>query len=353
MNRKNLLYLNLSVDEKDVSLGFAKTWTDQFSKNFDNVDIITLNKPLENIEYQNVKIYGIAKDNKSTKFNKYKQIKNIIQKLTTETNYDLCFSHMSPLLIVLTRIFSKTKNIPKVLWYTHPKPKELSKRAILLLSLFFSNKVVTASNSSFPYKSKKVNIIGHAIDYELFESKRNNFLNKDFIILSRISQSKNIELALDSFLNSKFKNNLITIVGDSVTTQDEEYKKFLENRYKNNDNVIFKGKVPHNDLPTVLSHYSFHINATASGFYDKSVLETLSAGLFNFYSNTDYNKLFSENMIKYTNFKLNNSSLTDNLNAVYDLKEETLLEIVKLGQKNASNESIRTIFDRVVTTIES
>ena len=58
-------------------------------------------------------------------------------------------------------------------------------------------------------------------------------------------------------------------------------------------------------------------------------------------------------MIKFTNFKLNNSSLTDNLNAVYDLKEETLLEIVKLGQKNASNESIETIFDRVITTVES
>ena len=63
-----------------------------------------------------------------------------------------------------------------------------------------------------------------------------------------------------------------------------------------------------------MNNYSFHINATPSGFYDKSVLETLSAGLFNFYSNTDYNKLFSENMIKFTNFKLNNSSLTDVLN---------------------------------------
>ena len=260
---------------------------------------------------------------------------------------------MSPLLIVLTRIYSKNKNIPRVLWYTHPKPKELSKRVILQLGLFFSNKVVTASNFSFPYKSKKVNTIGHAIDYELFQSKRNSLLNKDFIILSRVSQSKNIELALDSFLNSKFKNNTITIVGDSVTSQDKEYKKFLKNRYKNNDNVIFKGKVPHNSLPTVLSNYSFHINTTALGFYDKSVLETLSAGLFNFYSNTDYNKLFSEDMITFTNFKLNKSSLTDNLNAVYDLKEETLLEIVKLGQKNASDESIETIFDRVITTIES
>ena len=100
-------------------------------------------------------------------------------------------------------------------------------------------------------------------------------------------------------------------MGDSVTTQDKEYKKFLENRYKNNNNVIFKGKVPHNSLPTVLSNYSFHINATPSGFYDKSVLETLSAGLFNFYLNTDYNKLFREDMTIFTNFKFNNSKRRD------------------------------------------
>ena len=353
MHRKNLLYLNLSVDDKDVSLGFAKTWTNQFSENFENVDIITLKKPAENTEYQNVKIYGISDDNKSTKFNKYIQIKNIIKKLTEETDYDLCFSHMSPLLLVLTKIYSKNKNTPRVLWYTHPKPKELSKRLILRLSLIFSNKVVTASKSSFPYKSKKVEIIGHAIDYDLFHRERENLLNKDFIILSRISQSKNIEFVVDCFLNSKFKKNVITIVGDSVTSKDEEYKEFLINRYKNNDNVFFKGKIPHDNLPAFISNYSFHINATPSGFYDKTVLETLSGGLFNFYSNTDYNKLFSDESILFTNFKLNNLSLTNNLNSVYDLEEETLLKIIKLGQKNASNESIKTIFNRVLATIES
>ena len=31
-----------------------------------------------------------------------------------------------------------------------------------------------------------------------------------------------------------------------------------------------------------MNNYSFHINATPSGFYDKSVLEAISAGLFNF-----------------------------------------------------------------------
>ena len=102
-----------------------------------------------------------------------------------------------------------------------------------------------------------------------------------------------------------------------------------------------------------MSNYSFHINATPLGFYDKSVLETLSAGLFNFYSNSDYNKLFSDDLIQFTNFKLNKSSLTENLNTVYDLEQETILEIVKLGQINASNESIKTIFNRIITTIEN
>ena len=210
MNRENLLYLNLSVDEKDISLGFAKTWTDQFSENFKNVDVITLNRPTEITEHENIKIYGISNSDKSSKLKKYIQIKNLIQKLTTITNYDLCFSHMSPLLLVLTRIYAKNRKTPRILWYTHPKPKEFSKRVILLLSLIVSDKVVTASNSSFPYKSKKVVITGHAIDYQLFHNERRDLLNKEFIILSRVSQSKNIELAIDCFLNSKFNSNSIT-----------------------------------------------------------------------------------------------------------------------------------------------
>ena len=75
MNRQNLLYLNISVDEKDISLGFAKTWTDQFSENFKNVDVITLNRPTEITEHENIKIYGISNSDKSSKLKKYTQIK--------------------------------------------------------------------------------------------------------------------------------------------------------------------------------------------------------------------------------------------------------------------------------------
>ena len=57
MNNKNLLYLNLALDDKDVSLGFADTWIEQFSFKFENIDIITLNKSTESIgENNNVNV---------------------------------------------------------------------------------------------------------------------------------------------------------------------------------------------------------------------------------------------------------------------------------------------------------
>ena len=72
MNNKNLLYLNLAVDNEDVSLGFANTWIKQFSNKFENVDIITLKKSNENMDTNNnVNIYGLLKDDNSSRINKF------------------------------------------------------------------------------------------------------------------------------------------------------------------------------------------------------------------------------------------------------------------------------------------
>ena len=41
---KKVLVLNISTDSKDTSLGFAISWVNALSINYDNVDVITLNK---------------------------------------------------------------------------------------------------------------------------------------------------------------------------------------------------------------------------------------------------------------------------------------------------------------------
>ena len=353
MNNKNLLYLNLAVDDEDVSLGFANTWIKQFSNKFENVDIITLNKSNENIgTNKKVNIYGLLKGDNTSRISKFLKIRKTIKELTSTTSYDLCFSHMSPLLLLMTKFYG-LKKFPTILWYTHPKPREFSKKIVLIMSLFFCNKVVTASNSSFPYKSNKLNVVGHAIDYEQFLNKRGKVLNKEFLILSRISKSKNLEVAIDGFLKSKFSNHNISIVGDAVSKEDVEYRNKLSKKYELNKNVIFLGKIPHKDLPSLMNKYSFHINATPEGFYDKSVLEAISGGLFSLYANKDYDKHFKKDMQYLTKFELNQRSLSDVLNSVYEQEDKNILRIIEYGQLSVANESIQTIFERVVATVEN
>ena len=353
MNNKNLLYLNLAVDDEDVSLGFVNTWIKQFANKFENVDIITLNISNENIgKNKKVNVYGLLKSDNRSRITKLLKLRAVIRDLTSKTSYDLCFSHMSPLLLLITKFYS-LKKFPTILWYTHPKPREFSKKMVLIMSLLFSNKVVTASNSSFPYKSSKLNVVGHGIDYEQFLYKRQKLLNKEFLILSRISKSKNLEVAIDGFLKSKFSNNSISIVGDAVTKEDIEYRNKLSKKYENNKNVTFLGKIPHKDLPALMNKYSFHINATPGGFYDKSVLEAISCGLFCFYANKDYDKHFKKDMNFFTKFEINQRSLTDVLNTVYDQEDKNILRIIKYGQLSVSSESIQTIFERIIATVES
>ena len=353
MNNKNLLYLNLAVDDEDVSLGFANTWIKQFSNKFENVDIITLNKSNENIgTNKKVNIYGLLKGDNTSRISKFLKIRKTIKELTSTTSYDLCFSHMSPLLLLMTKFYG-LKKFPTILWYTHPKPKEFSKKIVLIMSLFFCNKVVTASNSSFPCKSNKLNVVGHAIDYEQFLNKRKKVLNKEFLILSRISKSKNLEVAIDGFLKSKFSNHNISIVGDAVSKEDVEYRNKLSKKYELNKNVIFLGKIPHKDLPSLMNKYSYHINATPEGFYDKSVLEAISGGLFSLYANKDYDKHFKKDMHYLTKFELNQRSLSDVLNSVYEQEDKNILRIIEYGQLSVANESIQTIFERIVATVEN
>ena len=353
MNNKNLLYLNLAVDDEDVSLGFANTWIKQFSNKFESVDIITLSKSNDYITTnKKVNIYGLLKGDNTSRISKFLKIRKTIKELTSTTSYDLCFSHMSPLLLLMTKFYG-LKKFPTILWYTHPKPKEFSKKIVLIMSLFFCNKVVTASNSSFPYKSNKLNVVGHAIDYEQFLNKRKKVLNKEFLILSRISKSKNLEVAIDGFLKSKFSNHNISIVGDAVSKEDVKYRNKLSKKYELNKNVIFLGKIPHKDLPSLMNRYSFHINATPEGFYDKSVLEAISGGLFSLYANKDYDKHFKKDMHYLTKFELNQRSLSDVLNSVYEQEDKNILRIIEYGQLSVANESIQTIFERIVATVEN
>ena len=120
-----------------------------------------------------------------------------------------------------------------------------------------------------------------------------------------------------------------------------------------NENIIFRGKIPHNELSEFLKNFSFHINATPNGFYDKSVLETLTAGIYNLYSNSDYDKLFKKSSIQFTKFELNIKSLKNKLDLLYELDDKNINEITQFAQENAQKQNLESISQRVLAIAQN
>jgi len=350
MNKKKLLILNISTDSKDTSLGFAISWLNEFSKNYLEVDVITLNKGDTSALNENINIYEINK-NKSKLFavsNFYKTI-NL---LTKKNNYEYCFSHMSAIMMLASYPVLLMRKLKSIFWYTHAGPKNLFNKLILFKASLLASKIITASENSFPLKSKKVTPIGHAIDYKTFYKKIDSFSKKDFAIVSRISKSKNIEESIEGFLNSSAsESGSILIIGGPLTNEDEDYYEYLLNTYKEHKNVSFIGPVPHSELVNYLKNVSFHINNTDKGFYDKSVLETSVNGIINFYKNIDYDKNIPSKYQENLKFDGSPSDLSNKISSIFSLDQNEFLEIIEHSQEEIKNESLDTLLKRITRVI--
>jgi len=339
--KNKLLYFNLAIDDNDTSLGFAIKWIETIAQNYYQVDVVTLRKSSDVNFSQNINIYSANESKK--RISKYVHLFKIVKQLTSENQYDRCFSHMSPISVVIASYYLKKYNIKTTLWFTHPGPKFGIKKIILYISLLLSEYIVTASRSSFPFKSKKVNVIGHAIDLERFKNNKKVFKLNKFVILSRISSSKDLELSIDSFLKSNFSEQTLDIIGGPLNESDEKYLKELTKKY-DHPNINFLGKIKYIDLPKKLEEYDVHINSAKSGFFDKSVLETLSVEILNLYKNSDFNILFDGNEL----FNFNNSiELINKLNNLSSLSEDNLQIIFNNLQTKLEQNSISTLNKRL------
>ena len=295
---KKVLVLNISTDSENTSLGFAISWLNAFAKKFDEVHVISLSKGSDDELEKNVTVYSV--DNELGRISKIINLYKLINKLTKSNKYEFCLSHMSSLMVIISSPILKMRKIKSIFWYTHKGPTDFLKKIFLLKASIYSNRIITASKNSFPYKrffnnKRKLHVIGHAIKFDDFFRKINSFDEKDFVIISRISKSKKIDESISGFLNSeKGSSHKLSVIGGPLSSEDEIYYQNLKLKYASHENISFLGSMPHKNLINEISDFSFHINNTEEGFYDKSVLETMSHGLVNFYSNSDYDDLLPE-----------------------------------------------------------
>ena len=349
MKKEKILIFNISTDSNNTSLGFAVNWINQLSEYYIEIDVVTLNKGATHMLNDNINVYSHDSINKITKFI---EIRKTIKNLLKNNEYRFCLSHMTTSLTLVSSTIFKFNNLQSILWYTHKGPTTFIKKIVLYLGALFSDRIITASENSFPLRFKKVTSIGHAINYEDFYRSRSNLESKDFLILSRISRSKNIDESIQGFLNSVYgESQNITIVGGPLTKQDVEYESYLKDKYSVYSNIKFAGSIPHLNLSKYIDKTRFHINNTPMGFYDKSVLETLSGGIINFYMNSEYDKNIHPEYINILKFDGTKEALTKSINLISELEKDLLLEIIKFSQEKVKNESLKTLHHRILKVI--
>ena len=351
MKKEKILIFNISTDYDNTSLGFAINWLNQFSEYYFEIDVVTLNKGSTHLLKDNINVYSHDSVNLN-RLTRFIKLRKIIKNLIKNNDYKFCLSHMTTSLTLVSSTIFRFQHLQSILWYTHKGPTTFVKKIVLYLGALFSDTIITASENSFPLKFKNVTSIGHAINYDDFYRSRINPKSKDFLILSRISSSKNIDESIQGFLDSIYgKSQSIAIVGGPLTKQDEAYEDYLKNKYSKYRNIRFVGSVPHADISTYIDENGFHINNTPVGFYDKSVLETLCGGIINFYMNSEYDKSIHPEYINILKFDGTKDTLTKSINLISELEKDFLVEIIKFSQEKVKNESLNTLHHRILKVI--
>jgi len=345
----NLLILNLGIDSDDTSLGFTQTWIEELNKDYKNIDAITMRLGRNNLSNE-IGIHFInTNEKKLSKIAQVIKIRKTFKELLKIQDYDQCFAHMSPLLLLIGWIHLRRKGIKTTLWFTHPGPKFGSKKLILILATLFANNVVTASKNSFPYNVKKLEIIGHGIDFSRFEREKRKTI-KNFLYLGRISKSKHVDVIVNNFIkfnNSNGNQFSLTLIGGPLNSEDNIYLDSIKKIIGTNSGITIAGKVPHAELNSLMKKYDCNINLGGKGFFDKAVLETLHAGIINICFNNDYKQFYSET---YREKLFINNDLNE-LEGIFEylikLNDEEIHSIIEYASETLKNHSLQTLPSRL------
>jgi glycosyltransferase involved in cell wall biosynthesis len=202
-----------------------------------------------------------------------------------------------------------------------------------MVSHFFLNGVLTATDGSCPIKSTKVNVIGHSIDPLVFSRKDEVIYPiKKFIHIGRFDPIKNIELIVETIYKIKKSHPDITFDNFGSPSKEvyAEYESKVIKNYstvQNLEYIKFNTSVNRNKLPSVIKTYDVFIHACDAGL-DKSILEATLTGLPVLTINKQYLDIFG---YWATNSDTSQVSLTSEALALLNFSNKDL--IVELDRR--------------------
>ena len=194
--------------------------------------------------------------------------------------FNACFIHMAHKWAYRLYPIFFLQRIPTLLWYAHGTVTAHLRRAH-----HCATRVVTSTPEGFRIPSSKVSIIGQGVNTELF-SIPHFHQNRDHIIYTgRVSRRKRIELLIRTMAElEKIATDLpfrLFLVGPLLTADDQKYNQELQELVEQFDlqqRVTFLGSISQQHHSKFYARSFLHLNVSATGSMDKTVLEALACG---------------------------------------------------------------------------
>jgi glycosyltransferase involved in cell wall biosynthesis len=341
-----LLIITQAVDKKNSVLGFFHGWLLEFSKRFDEVNVICLYEGEHHLP-ANVSVHSLGKESGGSKLKYLLRFFGLIWKYRGD--YDVVFVHMNQEYVLLGALFWKILGKKIFFWRNHPRGDFLT-----LLAVAFSTKVFCTSRFSFTARFKKTTVMPVGVDTHLFRQMRDIVRIKNSVcMVGRISPIKHIFEGLEA-VNYLLRNGeqfSMTIIGDvGEKIEDRKYMDMLMSYISKNNlhpHIKFEKAVTQEDLPKIYSSYAICLNLTDSGSFDKTIVEAASCGAVPVVSNQSLSGMLPGGCVTERN-------LDDIVSAIRKVSQpQNWLELQEKLAEFAKSQSIQILMEALTVCFKS
>ncbi len=272
-----LLIITQAVDRNNPVLGFFHRWIEEFSKHYEKVTVICLEKGEYNLP--GVKVLSLGKEEFIRSHSYYS---HVIRRLVSlyrfykyiwqeRKNYDQVFVHMNQEYVLLGAKLWWLMGKKIMLWRNHPRGSLLTS-----LAVFLSHRVFCTSRYSYTAKFKKTEIMPVGINTDLFKRKPEiKKIPNSILFLSRISPIKKPDLLVKALnlLNKDLIDFNVLMVGDPLP-RDRQYYEDIKNKireYGLESKIKLSGGVKNSEAVDFYNKYEIFVNLTPTGSMDKTI----------------------------------------------------------------------------------
>ena len=343
---KKLLIITQKVDINDDNLGFFHGWLEKLAGKVDKLFVVCLAEGKHRLP-PNVIVYSLGKERGYPKIRQFFRLQGFL--LKNLPGADGIFVHMCPIYAVASWPLAKIFRKRMILWFLHRNVNWKLKLAEKCV-----DKILTVSEETCRLKNrKKIELMGHGIDTELFRPGDDAGAGQGLRILfvGRISPIKNLDTlieGIDILVNQKnIKDIKVKIVGSPLEDYEKGYFEKLKRLIKEkklNNYIDFLGGKTHREMVKFYQESNLFLNLSPTGGMDKAVLEAMACSIPALVSNQAFKKFFPKEWQNILTFKEKDAEdLAGKVINLRGVKQDTGLREVVTKHHNLDNLIVKII----------